>query len=88
MLTGAKLAFLSGSQTLPFYSIVALTPAMLTLPDAEALKIPVGLFPSKDEPADQVQQMVDAFRMKTFSARCVCRPFATMYVCLILFPRH
>lgn len=70
---------------------------MLTLPDAEALKIPVALFASVDEPDDvvrdkpqpcilpappyshddhlafQVLQIIETFRRKTFSARCVCR---------------
>lgn len=65
---------------------------MLTIPDAEALKVPVGLFASQDEPHDvvrlrssssrrhpadrcrpQVLQIIDTFRRKTFSSRCVCR---------------
>lgn len=53
---------------------------MMTLLDAEALKVPLGLFLSRDEPVDVGERIVDLLRWKTFSSKCEVRTWADMCV--------
>lgn len=41
---GGKLTFIAGSGSNPFYAVASITPAFVTILDAEALKVPLGLF--------------------------------------------
>ena len=55
---------------------------MMTILDAEALKVPLGLFLSKDEPADVGERIIDLLRFKTFSSKCQVRTWGDMCVFL------
>lgn len=41
---GGKLTFIAGSGSNPFYAVASITPAFVTILDAEALKVPLGLY--------------------------------------------
>lgn len=53
---------------------------MMTILDAEALKVPIGLFLSKDEPSDVGERIVDLLRFKTFSSKCQVQTWGDMCV--------
>jgi hypothetical protein len=55
-------------------------PRMMTILDAEALKIPLGLFLSRDEPVDVGERIVDLLRFKTFSSKCQVRTWGEMCI--------
>ncbi|CDO72737.1 hypothetical protein BN946_scf184990.g20 [Trametes cinnabarina] len=51
----------------PFNAVAAVHPAMLHHEDVTELKVPLGLYPSKDEPIDEVKQILEIISKKSFA---------------------
>ncbi|OCH92727.1 hypothetical protein OBBRIDRAFT_791027 [Obba rivulosa] len=67
---GGKVTILAGSDaTTPFDAVSAIHPAMLSAADAEGLKAPLGLFPSKDEPKAEADKIYEIISKKPFASK-------------------
>lgn len=75
---GGKIATLSGA-TDDFVGVAALHPAMMDGKDAEALKVPMALFPSKDEPVDVYEQVLKTISAKPFASKNSYKLYDTMH---------
>ncbi|KAI0666316.1 hypothetical protein C8Q78DRAFT_1060766 [Trametes maxima] len=65
---GGKVTILSGSvDSTPFDAVAAIHPAMLNHGDVTELKVPLGLYPSNDEPVDESKQILEIVSKKPFS---------------------
>jgi dienelactone hydrolase len=64
---GGKVTILAGSGETPVDAVAATHPAMLSADDAKNLSVPLGLFPSGDEPKDVYQQILDIVKEKSFA---------------------
>ncbi|KAI0651509.1 Alpha/Beta hydrolase protein [Trametes meyenii] len=65
---GGKVTILSGSaDSTPFDAVAAIHPAMLSHGDVTELKVPLGLYPSNDEPVDESKQILEIVSKKPFS---------------------
>ncbi|KAG8748636.1 hypothetical protein FRC10_000027 [Ceratobasidium sp. 414] len=58
---------------------VSIHPAMLDVKDAEGLKVPLAIFPSKDEPMDLYEQIIKTISAKPFAAKNVYKVYGDMY---------
>ncbi|KZV95634.1 hypothetical protein EXIGLDRAFT_735034, partial [Exidia glandulosa HHB12029] len=75
---GGKITTLSGA-TDDFVGVAALHPAMLSAGDADALKVPIAVFPSKDEPVDEYENLLKAISSKPFAAKNSYKLYDTMH---------
>ncbi|RPD58387.1 hypothetical protein L227DRAFT_550640 [Lentinus tigrinus ALCF2SS1-6] len=67
---GGKVTTLAGSaEDTPFGAIAEIHPAMLSVADVENLKVPLGLYPSNDEPVDEVKKILEAISKKPISEK-------------------
>ncbi|KAL1952263.1 hypothetical protein VTO73DRAFT_1412 [Trametes versicolor] len=67
---GGKVTILAGSQEgTPFDAVSAIHPAMLSHGDANDLKVPLGLYPSNDEPVDESKQILEIISKKPIAEK-------------------
>ncbi|TBU46527.1 hypothetical protein BD309DRAFT_857797 [Dichomitus squalens] len=67
---GGKVTILAGSQdATPLDAVSAVHPAMLSHDDVTKLSIPLGLYPSNDEPVDEIKQILEIVSKKPFSEK-------------------
>ncbi|KAI0076229.1 hypothetical protein K474DRAFT_1691426 [Panus rudis PR-1116 ss-1] len=65
---GGKVVMLAGGEDgTPFDAVSIVHPAMLSAGDAENLKVPLGLYPSNDEPKEEYEKIVDVLKKKPFA---------------------
>jgi len=84
---GGKVATVGGSKTLEvdgktipaFDGVAAIHPAMLSAKDSEGLLVPLGLYPSKDEPLEEYKKLVEGISTKPFAEKNSYRLYATMH---------
>jgi hypothetical protein len=70
---------LAGSGTSTINAIAAIHPAMLSASDAENLSVPLGLYPSKDEPTDEYKKLLDVIAKKPFAEKNAHKHYTTMF---------
>ncbi|QRW00076.1 dienelactone hydrolase family protein [Ceratobasidium sp. AG-Ba] len=58
---------------------VAIHPAMLDVKDAQNLKVPLAIFPSKDEPLEEYEKIVDEIGKKDFAAKNAYKVYPDMH---------
>ncbi|KAG9122574.1 hypothetical protein FRC07_000988 [Ceratobasidium sp. 392] len=75
---GGKLSTV-GATTGKTDAAVAIHPAMLDVKDAENLKVPLAIFPSKDEPLDVYEKIIDTISTKPFASKNVYKVYPDMY---------
>ncbi|KAL7285798.1 hypothetical protein ACG7TL_000907 [Trametes sanguinea] len=67
---GPKVAVLAGADpATPFDAVAACHPAMLSHGDVTELKVPLGLYPSKDEPVEEMKQILEIVSKKSFASQ-------------------
>ncbi|KAI0724185.1 hypothetical protein C8T65DRAFT_625701 [Cerioporus squamosus] len=67
---GGKVTILSGSKEgTPFGAVASIHPAMLAHGDVTNLNIPLGLYPSNDEPVDETKQILEIISKKPISEK-------------------
>ncbi|KAI0700444.1 hypothetical protein BC835DRAFT_1404870 [Cytidiella melzeri] len=67
---GGKVVMKSGSEAdTPFSAISIVHPAMLSSDDAVELRVPLGLYPSNDEPKNEAEKIVDILSKKPFASK-------------------
>nr|XP_019010459.1 uncharacterized protein I206_04928 [Kwoniella pini CBS 10737]OCF49240.1 hypothetical protein I206_04928 [Kwoniella pini CBS 10737] len=59
---GGKLALLSLDKKTPFCCGAVIHPAMIAVEDGDNLTVPLGFYPSKDEPTDVVEKIQQAIK--------------------------
>ncbi|PCH33283.1 hypothetical protein WOLCODRAFT_141584 [Wolfiporia cocos MD-104 SS10] len=65
-----KATILAGSQAdTPLDAIAAVHPAMLSSADTKELKVPLGLYPSKDKPQEEYKKIVEIVSKNSFAAK-------------------
>ncbi|KAI0793236.1 hypothetical protein C8Q75DRAFT_804052 [Abortiporus biennis] len=65
---GGKVIILAGAQqATPFSAVSLVHPAMLHAEDAQNLNVPIGLYPSNDEPENEFHKMVEIMKKKPFA---------------------
>ncbi|CEL52172.1 putative AIM2 family protein C30D10,14 OS=Schizosaccharomyces pombe (strain 972 / ATCC 24843) GN=SPBC30D10.14 PE=3 SV=1 [Rhizoctonia solani AG-1 IB] len=57
---------------------VAIHPAMLDVKDANNLKVPLGIFPSKDEPLDEYEKIIKSISNKPFASKNAYKVYSNM----------
>jgi dienelactone hydrolase len=77
---GGKVALISLAESEPFNAGAIVHPAMIAPEDGENLKVPLGFFPSVDEPKDVIQQIKVAMDKKDWSAKNEYHHYDTVYV--------
>ncbi|KAG8772680.1 hypothetical protein FRC12_002947 [Ceratobasidium sp. 428] len=75
---GGKLSTV-GATTGKTDAAVAIHPAMLDVKDAENLKVPLAIFPSKDEPLDEYEKIVETISKKPFASKNAYKVYDDMY---------
>ncbi|CAE6363749.1 unnamed protein product [Rhizoctonia solani] len=58
---------------------VSIHPAFLDVKDAENLKVPIGLFPSKDEPLDEYEKIIKSISTKPFASKNAYKVYSNMH---------
>ncbi|KAI1797533.1 hypothetical protein LXA43DRAFT_980911 [Ganoderma leucocontextum] len=67
---GGKVTILAGSaESTPLDAVSVVHPAMLAHDDIQHLNIPLGLYPSNDEPTDEIKKMLEIISKKPISAK-------------------
>ncbi|KAH7104505.1 alpha/beta-hydrolase [Auriculariales sp. MPI-PUGE-AT-0066] len=75
---GGKITTLAGS-TDDFIGVAALHPAMLSADDGNSLKVPIALFPSKDEPVEEYEKLLAIVNSKEFAPKNSYKLYNTMH---------
>ena len=55
-------------------------PAMIAAEDGDNLSVPLGFYPSMDEPKDVVERISKSIKAKSFSSKCEFHLYDTVYV--------
>ncbi|KAF7306597.1 Dienelactone hydrolase family protein [Mycena indigotica] len=76
---GGKVTLVSGGASTPFDAVSIVHPAMMSVGDAEKLTVPLGIYPSKDEPVDEYVKIVNSLASKPFASRCDNKLYANMH---------
>ncbi|EMD41592.1 hypothetical protein CERSUDRAFT_110169 [Gelatoporia subvermispora B] len=77
---GGKVTILVGSaDSTPFDAVSAVHPAMLSVADVEKLSVPLGLFPSLDEPKDEADKISDVANKKPFASKNMYKIFDSFH---------
>ncbi|KAF8758458.1 Dienelactone hydrolase family [Rhizoctonia solani] len=58
---------------------VAIHPAMLDVKDADNLKVPLGIFPSKDEPIEEYEKIIKSISNKDFASKNAYKVYPNMH---------
>ncbi|KAF8575506.1 alpha/beta-hydrolase [Ramaria rubella] len=75
---GGKVTTLVGSGTL-VDAVAAIHPAMLDVKDADNLAVPLGLFPSGDEPIEEYEKIIKEIAKKPFASKNAYKLYPTMH---------
>ncbi|KAG6891405.1 hypothetical protein C0992_007629 [Termitomyces sp. T32_za158] len=73
---GGKVTLSAGASFTPFDAVAIVHPAMLSATDAEKLTVPLGIYISKDEPLDEV---LDVISKKSFAPKNDSKHYANMF---------
>ncbi|KAJ7071488.1 Alpha/Beta hydrolase protein [Mycena amicta] len=76
---GGKVTLVAGGPSSPLDAISIVHPAMLSVGDAEKLTVPLGIYPSKDEPVEEYVKIVNELGKKSFASRCDNKLYANMH---------
>ncbi|KAL5534503.1 hypothetical protein ACEPAG_966 [Sanghuangporus baumii] len=77
---GGKVTILAGSKESPVFDAVAsVHPAMLSAADADNLRVPLGLFISKDDPKDEYDNMIEKLKTKPFADKIAYKNYPNMH---------
>ncbi|OWZ64214.1 hypothetical protein AYX14_06543 [Cryptococcus neoformans] len=76
---GGKLTLLSLAEGTPFNAGAVAHPAMIAPEDGEKLSVPLGFYPSHDEPKDVVEKIVNDFKSKPFGDKCGYHLYDTVH---------
>ncbi|ETW87682.1 hypothetical protein HETIRDRAFT_424395 [Heterobasidion irregulare TC 32-1] len=77
---GGKVVILAGgAKDTVLDSVAAVHPVMLKVEDTHALRIPLGIYPSKDEPFDEYQKILDIIRVNPFASKNDHKLYETMF---------
>ncbi|KAF7310599.1 Dienelactone hydrolase family protein [Mycena chlorophos] len=76
---GGKVTMVAGGTSTPFDAVSIVHPAMLSVSDAENLKVPLAIYPSKDEPIDEYIKIVKEIATKPFAAQNDNKLYANMH---------
>jgi len=76
---GGKVTILGGSADLPISAIAAIHPAMLSADDAKDLQVPLGLFPSNDEPKEEYEKILEIVSKKPFADKNAHKWYTNMF---------
>jgi hypothetical protein len=77
--TGGKVTILAGAGETPLDAVASVHPAMLSAGDAEPLSVPLGLYPSKDEPEDEYKKILGVVAGKPFAAKNDTKHYTNMF---------
>jgi len=66
---GGKVVMLAGQDPTEFDAVSIVHPAMLSAGDAENLNVPLGLYPSMDEPEAEFHKIVEIMYKKPFASK-------------------
>jgi dienelactone hydrolase len=69
----------SGSSESKLDAVAAIHPAMLSADDAKELTVPLGLYPSNDEPEDEYKKILDVVAGKPFAAKNDYHHYTNMF---------
>ena len=86
LMSGGKVALISLAEFEPFNAGAIVHPAMIAAEDGANLKVPLGFFPSVDEPKDVIQDIKVAMDQKDWSGKNDYHYYDTVYV-LFLLPK-
>ncbi|KAH7340511.1 alpha/beta-hydrolase [Rhizoctonia solani] len=75
---GAKVVTVAAS-TGKIDGVASIHPAFLDVKDAENLKVPIGLFPSKDEPLDEYEKIIKTISTKPFASKNAYKVYSNMH---------
>lgn len=64
---GGKVVVCASGDNTPFSASAIVHPAMLSVDDAQKLTIPFAIYPSKDEPVDEFEKIVEVLKAKPFA---------------------
>lgn len=76
---GGKLTLLSLVEGTPFNAGAVAHPAMIAPEDGEKLSVPLGFYPSHDEPKDVIEKIVNDFKSKPFGDKCGYHLYDTVH---------
>ncbi|KAF8078238.1 hypothetical protein FPV67DRAFT_1405312 [Lyophyllum atratum] len=76
---GGKVTISAGGPSTPFTSVAIVHPAMLSAADAEKLTVPLGIYVTKDEPADEYNKILDIISKKPFAAKNDHKKYPNMF---------
>jgi len=76
---GGKVIMLAAQGVTPFSAVSIVHPAMLSSSDAENLNVPLGLFPSLDEPKEEFDKIVAIMNKKPFSDKCDAKIYESFH---------
>jgi len=76
---GGKVSILAGALPDPFSAVAAVHPAFIINADADNLMVPLGFYPSKDEPNDMIQYVSSVASAKPFAAKNDFHHFDTVH---------
>ena len=86
LMSGGKVALISLAESEPFNAGAIVHPAMIAAEDGSNLKVPLGFFPSVDEPKEVIQEVKVAMDQKDWSGKNDYHYYDTVYV-LFLLPK-
>jgi len=75
---GGKIVTLTSGANTDFVAVASVHPAMLAVADFEALTVPLGLFPSKDESAEECDKAWEVVKTKPFASLSVHKRYVNM----------
>lgn len=78
-MAGGKVTILAGSGSTPLDAVAAVHPAMLNAGDAADLSIPLGLYPSKDEPTEEYEKLLGVIAKKPFADKNAHKHYTHMF---------
>jgi len=76
---GGKVTILAGSGSTPLDAVAAIHPAMLNASDGDKLSVPLGLYPSKDEPTDEYEKLLGVIAKKPFADKNAHKHYKNMF---------
>ncbi|WVQ84576.1 hypothetical protein IAT38_006730 [Cryptococcus sp. DSM 104549] len=76
---GGKVTLLSLAPDSPFCCGAVIHPAMIAAEDGDKLSVPLGFYPSQDEPKDVVEKIEAAIKDKPFSSKCDYHLYDTVH---------
>lgn len=80
LIVGGKVTLISLAESEPFNAGAIVHPAMIASEDGANLKVPLGFFPSIDEPKEVIQEIKGAMDKKDWSGKNDYHYYDTVYV--------